>query len=494
MAQKTGPQQGQPPRDGLKHGGAGVAPEIPESFEQAGQSAGKRKHAEGERHIHVIGMDDFNLREIEGITSHPDYSHCRFHPLLRYDELGQTDAISFNDLLAKARETLDRSEAPVDAIMTFWDFPAQTMVPLLAKERDLPACDLLDVEKCEHKYWARVLQKESVPEATPDFAAVDPFAADQELPDLEFPFWLKPIKSFSSYLAFKIESEDDFDEALARMRESIDRVATPYNELLEHLTLPDEIARVDGCWCLAEQVISGEQCTVEGYCYEGRVYIHGIIDSVNEKGSSSFARYQYPSHLPQDVQERLRELSTRLIEDLGYMNAAFNIEYFYEPKTGELKILEVNPRISQSHSELFRLVDGLSNEAIPVSLALGRNPDFPHRQGTRKLAAKFYLRAHEDAYVRKAPDEQNIREIESRYDDVATKILAEADSHLSDQELTDSYSYELAQLFIGADSEEELLETYRDAAGKLNFELDETSENLQQLLQERYQPALGNRT
>ena len=250
-------------------------------------------------------------------------------------------------------------------------------------------------------------------------------------------------------------------------------------------------APVDGCWCLAEAVISGEQCTVEGYCYEGRVYIHGIIDSVNERDSSSFARYQYPSHLPEDVQERLRELSRRLIEDLGYMNAAFNIEYFYRPESGELKILEVNPRISQSHSEMFRLVDGLSNEAIPVALALGRNPDFPHRQGTRKLAAKFYLRAHEDALVKAVPDADNIREIESRYDDVATKILAEADSHLSDQELTDSYSFELAQLFIGADSEEELLQTYRKAAGELNFELAETDETLNQLLEERYQPALG---
>jgi len=195
MTQRDKPQK-RPP----KSGGPGRSPNIPPAFEQTARARRGRAQNESEQHIYVVGMDDFNLHEMEGITENPDYSHCRFHALLDYDELGQTDAVS-------------------------------------------------------------------------------------------------------------------------------------RNELLEHVELPGEIARVDGCWCLAVAVISGEQCSVEGYCYEGRVYIHGIIDSVNERDSSSVTRYQYPSHLPEDVLEWLRELSMRL-KDLGYMHAPFSIEYFYQPETG----------------------------------------------------------------------------------------------------------------------------------------------------------------
>lgn len=441
-----------------------------------------------EKHVFVVGLDEFNRRELEKLNQYEGFENCRFHELLSYGDLGQTRSESFEKLLGKARAILESADTPVDGIMTFWDFPAQTLVPLLCREFKLASCNINELEKCEHKYWARKLQREHAPEATPNFAAVNPFDKDQKMPDLDYPFWLKPVKSYSSYLAYKIESKAEFEASLNVIREHIDNVAKPYNEMLSHLDLPEDIARVDGYWCIAEEVMEGEQCTVEGYCYDGEFHCHGVIDSIDEKGGSSFARYQYPSCLPEDVQQRMLDISKRLMTGIGYSHGAFNIEFFYNLDNGDLKILEVNPRISQSHSELFWMVDGLSNEAIPLSLALGMKPDFPYRKGERKMAGKFFLRVHDDAWVSEAPGADDIRRIKERFPDTEIKIQAKPQAWLSEEELHDSYSFELAQVFIGGDNEDELLSRYRQIVDMMHFKLEKTEEDMTQLTSEWRQP------
>lgn len=441
------------------------------------------------QHVFVVGLDDFNKQELEKLNSSDSrYRHCRFHELLTYRDLGQTQAVSFDDLLEKARHILKNSDTPVDGIMSFWDFPAQSLVPLLCREFGLPSCSPDSVEKCEHKYWARILQREYVPQATPAFAAVDPMDDGEAIPDLDFPFWLKPVKSYSSYLAYKINNRQEFDDALAVIRDKIGALARPYNEMLAHMTLPDDISRVDGNWCIAEEVIGGDQFTVEGYCHDGDFHAHGIIDSIDERHSSSFARYQYPTHLPFEVQERMLDISRRLMTGIGFDNSAFNIEFFYDADSDALNILEVNPRISQSHSGLFKMVDGLSNEAISVALALGEKPQFPHREGDKKLAGKFFLRAHDDAFVTQVPDRHNLQAIHRRFPDIDIKIQAGEGTWLSEDELHDSYSFELAQVFVGADTEGELLSRYRECVEMMEFTLEDTDEDTSMLISKAYQP------
>jgi len=75
---------------------------------------------------------------------------------------------------------------------------------------------------CEHKYWSRVEQAASVPEVVPAFAGFDPFDDNAlESIDLEYPFWIKPVKSHSSQLGFMIENAEQFHEAIPDIREKI---------------------------------------------------------------------------------------------------------------------------------------------------------------------------------------------------------------------------------------------------------------------------------
>src|SRR5699024_5012676 len=144
----------------------------------------------------------------------------------------------------------------VDGLIHYLDFPVSTTAPILCSEFGLPSASLEAVLKCEHKYWSRLEQKRCVPDHIPQFAAFDPFDDDALAGlDLAFPFWVKPIKSFSSYLGFHVRSEADWNKAIAKIRAEIGRIEEPFNRLLEQAQLPAEVSQVGGGYCIAESII-----------------------------------------------------------------------------------------------------------------------------------------------------------------------------------------------------------------------------------------------
>ncbi|MCA5895230.1 hypothetical protein LEP48_18020, partial [Isoptericola sp. NEAU-Y5] len=154
------------------------------------------------RNVFVLGMTDLQRKELESMRHAARYS---FHSLLDYDTLVRDTDYDFDELLDQARTELAAFSGPVDAIVCHWDFPSSLLAPILAHEHDIPAPSVTSMLKCEHKYWSRLEQQQSVPEVVPGFAAFDPFADDAlEQVDLTYPFWVKPVKAHSSNLGFEI--------------------------------------------------------------------------------------------------------------------------------------------------------------------------------------------------------------------------------------------------------------------------------------------------
>src|SRR5690606_22121882 len=107
--------------------------------------------------------------------------------------------------------------------------------------------------------------------------------------------------------------------------------------------------------------VQGREFAPEGYVQHGECHIHGIIDMVIGSNGKSFERYEYPSTIPNGIQQRAIDVSKKIIAYMGFDNGCFNIEYFWNEETDDLWVVEINPRISQSHSYLFEQVKGLSN-------------------------------------------------------------------------------------------------------------------------------------
>lgn len=421
-----------------------------------------------EKNIFVIGMEESDLEVLRDLPHAEDY---RFSPLLSIEEL-QYGRISVVELLEKAQAELDAFEGSIDAICGYWDFPVSTFVPLLSRRYGLGSTSLASILKCEHKYWSR-LEQQKVIEEHPRFGLVN-LEGEPEPPEgVRFPMWLKPVKSFSSELAFGVEDEKCFREAVAEIRDGVSRVGRPFQYILDRVELPPEVADVGGQACLAEESLSGEQMAVEGYVHGGRPRVYGVLDSHDYPDSPCFLRHQYPSSLPEPVVDRIKDVSERVMTQVGMDNHTFSIEYFYDAKTDALNLLEINPRHSQSHAELFQFVDGVPNHHCMVSLALGEDPRLPAGEGPYEVAAKWYYRRFTDGIVRRRPTEDDVRQLESDVPGVKIEIVPDKGSRLSDMPGQDSYSYELAHLFIGAVSEAEMREKYERCTRELGFEFDD---------------------
>ncbi|MCW9088131.1 MAG: ATP-grasp domain-containing protein [Gammaproteobacteria bacterium] len=421
------------------------------------------------KNIFVLGLEEYNLQKLKGIRH---ARHYRFHGLLEYGEVVKPLDYPYLELLAKAQRQLQRFSGPIDAIITHWDFPADTLAPLLCRKFGLPSPSLEDVLKCGHKYWARLEQQKVIPDAIPRFCAFDPFDKDPlSQIDLPYPFWIKPVKAFGSFLGFYIDSAETFQSHLPTIRNNISRIGDAFNVALDFADLPPEVAAIDGNHCIAEELIRGDrQNGPEGYIYQGKVHVNGITDSFKDEEGKSFTRYEYPSRWPQAMQQKSLEVTERLMSRIGLDNSAFNLEFIWDEQSGALKLLEVNPRISQSLSDMFEKVHGSSNHEVAVELALGLEPDYPRDEGHFNCAAKFMWRHYGDALVVRTPSEEEIRQVKERFPETGVYIEAVEGEQLSTLRDQDSYSYEIAILHIGADDHEQLLQRYAQCREMLTFE------------------------
>ena len=417
------------------------------------------------KNIFVIGPDDLNWAKLNHLKGAENYT---FHELLAYEESHGAKEYDAKWMLEEARRRLDAFDGPIDAIVSFWDFPVSMMLPILARRYGTLSPTLESVLQCEHKYWSRLRQKEVLPDLTPAFVRFDPFddAALDKI-DLPFPFWIKPIKSFAGHLGFRIGSAADFQAAVATIRQGIGRFSKPFDDLLEYADIPDEIR--SGGFCLAEEIIAGKQVTLEGFAGDGTIDSHGIVDSYRHPNRVSFSRFQYPSRLPGPVKKRIFEASQRVMKHIGFDNSPFNIEFFHDPRTDTLKLLEINPRIAQSHSDLFKKVDGASNHRIMVEVGLGKHPQWEQNQGDFKVAAKLFIRAFADGRVTRVPTEARIARAEELFPGTIVQVLVDKGMPLSRMRYQDSYSYKLAIVYMGAASQRELLMNFEEVKRILDF-------------------------
>ncbi|QTG80120.1 ATP-grasp domain-containing protein [Arthrobacter crystallopoietes] len=421
------------------------------------------------KNVFVLALTDVQRGELETVNGAENYV---FRNLLDYESVVNTPEIDFEGLLAKARSELQEFDGPVDAIVTHWDFPASVIGPLLAKENGLPAPSLESLLKCEHKYWSRLEQKASIPECVPQFASFDPFDDDAlSKIDIEYPFWVKPVKSHSSNLGFEIQNEEQFNEAVQEIRDQIEQIGDAFNDVLAMVDLPPELRNADGNTCLAEGFISGTQAAPEGTMFGGKFQVHGVFDMHKDEAGTSFERLDYPANsVPESVQQRMIDLTERYMHHVGFDNGCFNAEFMWDEAEDKLWLVEVNTRISQSHSDLFAKVDGVSNHEVAIDIALDREPKMPYRKGNFAVASQCMIFHDEDAVVTRVPSAEDKAAIRERYPETTVTLQVKEGEKLSELPGQDSYRYILGKLYIGADNRDQLVERYNAILSELPFE------------------------
>ena len=332
--------------------------------------------------------------------------------------------------------------APADGVIGTKDQSA-LLAALLAQRRGLPGPTPEALIACQHKPTSRELQREAAPEATPDFAILD-----SRVP-LRLPFFVKPVVGRLSQNAHRIDDPAD----LVRLHE-IDRYTRRYADIAA-LAGADP-ASVHGF--LAEELLTGQEVTLEGYVHGGRVTTIGVTDSVKYPGTLSFERFEYPSRLSADRQAELADIGDRVLPALGFEGGFFNIEFFV-PETGQASIIEVNGRIASQFAPLVQRLHGRSTYDALFELACGDDPAW--KTGLPGgVGVSYCLRVFEDAFVEAVPESEE-----------GLEILVKPGLRLSEQGVNDAQSYRLAIFYGFGETREEAVEGCRARARGLNFQL-----------------------
>lgn len=420
----------------------------------------------------MVGSDDFNEDLVKALPEARDWTLFR---VLDKSEVQPDHRVAdFDMLYDRARDIIDAAGRKPDAIIGHLDFPVTALVSLLCRDYGATGATPEAVAHCEHKYWMRQLQSQVLPGETPKVRAVNPFSPEAERePPLPFPFWLKPVKAHSSMLGFRVREMSEYHRALHACRQAIHHYGEPFNAFLRHLSPdPDCDAGVDGNHALAEELISAEQqFTVEGFVHRGETVVYGAVESRRAgRHGSAMSSYHYPAELPEAAIEAAREVSATFLDRAGFDNAPFNAEFFRDPASGALRLLEINPRISKSHSPLFHMVDGATHHRQAIRLALGQRPDLPDRSGRHRVAAKFMMRSHEaDGVVQRVPSQDEVDRLRRLMPELMVQVLVPEGCRLSQLPDQDSYSYEIMDIFLGGESDEMIEDAHDRCRDSLVF-------------------------
>ena len=153
---------------------------------------------------------------------------------------------------------------------------------------------------------------------------------------------------------------------------------------------------------------------------------------------------------------------------MGMHYGQFNVEMFYDEKTDEIKIIEINPRMSYQFADLYENVDGCNTYDILLDLTLGRKPSFTRGAGKYSCAASFVFRTFRGKRLKRVPTASEVKDFGQKYSGSRIKIYGKPGKWLY-PEMRAAGSYRYAIVNTGAQTLIDLLAIYKDAAEKLQF-------------------------
>ncbi len=353
----------------------------------------------------------------------------------------------------------------ISGILATKDYPESVFASIIAQKMDLIAPEVRAVLTCQHKYYARCRQKELVSDATPKFELVDFTQKEQKL-GLSYPFFIKPVKSFFSVYADCIPDQTALYNYL-QTSQMPDEFLRQFNWFINEYT----DFKKDACYALAEEYLTGVQVTLEGLMYNGVFLFLGIVDSIMFPGTICFQRFEYPSSLPENVQQRMAAITGTVMTGIGFNNGAFNVEFMYNPVTDVIHIIEINSRMDSQAADLLEKVDGTNTYEHLLRLLTGQQPIIKKNQGIHGMAASFVLRTFKDTHVVSVPTAHDVARVKELFPDARIDILTRPGAKLSDT-FQDGKSYRYGLIHLGGADRNDLFDRFERAKKMLPFDFD----------------------
>jgi hypothetical protein len=353
----------------------------------------------------------------------------------------------------------------LDGVFSNNEYFGALIAAVLAEKLGLPGNDPRVVITAQHKFYARQAFTRIAPEAAARFAAFPYTVRSRADLPFELPCFVKPVRATFSVLARRIDRFEELQRHLAFWpfeKWVIKRLVKPFNDLMRWYTdFP-----LDAHHLIAEEILPGVQLNMDGYVHEGRVRVLGIIDENLYPGTCAFRSFEYPSRLPADVRARMTALAEKLLGGLGYRHGFFNLEFCWDPASGRIAVIELNPRMASQLSYLYECVDGLRPYEMLLALATGEAPEAAAGVARYAHAASFALRKFDGKPLAAHPTPEQVARVRREYPDAHLMLYLKRGASLA-REMKWLGSYRYAVVNMAAASQELLYARFGSLARQL---------------------------
>lgn len=274
---------------------------------------------------------------------------------------------------------------------------------LVAESAGLPGTSPEAVLACQHKLHARRVLQQVAPEANLAFAELDAVYGGPIPAGVHYPAFVKPVKAAFSVLATEVADRAALHAhtrfgrrelwVIRRLVEPFERVA---QARLPHAGTAHRM--------MLEAPVRAPQYNLDGYVHQGRLHVLGVVDAVMYPGTHAFMRFELPSRLPDAARVRAADVARRFLAAVGFTHGLFNMEFFHDPVSDRLTVIEFNPRLASQFGDLYRRVGAVDPHALALALATGGDPaQVAPRPTPDRAAASFVYRAFSTAQMPPMP-------------------------------------------------------------------------------------------
>ncbi|MFW6082056.1 MAG: ATP-grasp domain-containing protein [Desulfosalsimonas sp.] len=378
------------------------------------------------------------------------------------------------DYLYHTVEHINHNPEIYDGVVGTHDSSA-VFAAIIAEETGKRFASVQSVINCQNKYMCRRIQRSCVPEHTPNFCLALDYLRNPER--LQTPFFIKPVRANISFGSHRIETPQQLEFYIGSESMDIARFNQYYLEAIGSYSMHYNAINMATCNSfLCEDLIVGNQVTVDGFIFEGEVTCFGVTKAVYHPGTNIFSHHEFPCELSADLHSTITSALSRLIPETGINNSFFNVELRVDETAGTFKIIEINSRIAFQFARTIEAVTGISPLHMLCDVAVGKAPALtPQSEQLFNYCYNFELHRFSDAKVLQTPTKSVFKQIALTYPEVRIRNLIHENVNLSDfKHNPESFRYCIID--VPGNSRDEIMTKYHDVVDMLAYKFDTPNE------------------
>ncbi|MFW5932389.1 MAG: ATP-grasp domain-containing protein, partial [Desulfohalobiaceae bacterium] len=346
------------------------------------------------------------------------------------------------------------------------------LASILAEQAGHVGPSVQSIINTQNKYLCRRIQQNVIPEHIPGFCLALDYLQNQC--QLKCPFFIKPVRANISFGTHLVNSAEELQYYIGQESRDIAYYNQYYLDALSQFEEYQNPLNLETCNnFLCEELVHGEQVTVDGFIHQGQVHIFGLTKACYYPGTNSFSHHVFPYSFSPELDAKIEDALCRLIPALGMNNTFFNVELRAEPEKNSFKIIEVNSRIAFQFAKTIQAVRGFDPLRLLCELAVGRSPDLDTKdRQTFRYCFNFELHTFSDKRILRTPTQSGYTQIQMLYPEVHVRNLIQEHSCLSDYK-HNPQSFRYCVLDVPGDSEEEILRKKEHIVSLLNYEFQD---------------------